>query len=92
MASVRIEHRQPQACGTIRYRLTNGWFIDAAKHRAHYSFGHRCGIYKPGAHPSGCAAFLGGADSLKAALALADELQRRADSNLIRMAFGGDYR
>lgn len=86
---IRIESREPQVCGTIRYRLSNGWFIDGARVRAHFSQGYRYGIWKP-AMPS--AVFLGGADTLKAATALAAARQDAADRNLTRMAFGKDYR
>jgi hypothetical protein len=90
---IRIEKREVLAGDTgVIHRLSNGWFIYGAKHRGHYSNGHKYGVYAPGRSPGGFAAFVCGADTLKAALARASEIQDQADVNLTRMAFGEEYR
>jgi hypothetical protein len=85
---IRIESRQVLGAGIIRYRLSNGWFIDGAKHRGHYTYGHKYGLWLPGGDPSGCAAAIGWGDTFKEVLAIATHKQDAADVNLIRMAYG----
>ncbi|MFL6141696.1 MAG: hypothetical protein ACJ72N_07475 [Labedaea sp.] len=84
-----VESRESRACGTTRYRLSNGWFIDGAKRRAHYSYNFRYGVWAP-AMPH--ANFMGGSNTLKGALEVATARQEAADANLARMAFGSEYR
>jgi hypothetical protein len=86
---LRIEKREVPAgdTGTI-YRLSNDWFIYGTRHRGQYGHGYKFSVWVPGRGKGGTASFVCGADTLKAALALASEIQNRADVNLTRMAFG----
>ncbi|MCU1305195.1 MAG: hypothetical protein JWQ87_5479 [Candidatus Sulfotelmatobacter sp.] len=60
-----------QMCdGLKRYRLSNGWFIDFAKVKAHNCYGYPVTLWQPGAGPTGIAAFRGGGKSLRDVLAL----------------------
>ncbi len=61
--------RFPQANGDVRYWLFVGsertpFFIDVACHRAHYSMGHRIGLWGSGLGAAGGAGFCGGFDRL----------------------------
>jgi hypothetical protein len=55
-----------------RYILSNGWFIDGSRTRAHRHYSGTYSLWEPGADPSGCAANRGGAPTLKLALAVAN--------------------
>ena len=76
--------RQQLACGTIRYSLyVNGqktpYFIDAARSRAHYSYGSRIGLWGAGmgqlSHNRSfrIAGFLGGYDTIALAKHVAEQ-------------------
>ncbi len=41
------------ACGTVRYWLDNGWFLDGARFKAHYGMGCRYSLWEPGASRGG---------------------------------------
>lgn len=75
--------RFPQANGDVRYWLyvdgeQTPYFIDAACHRAHYSYGHRIGLWGAGFNENGGAGFCGGFDRLydakEAAICLLTEI------------------
>jgi hypothetical protein len=67
---VLITTRTALGFGT-RYWLSNGWFIDGSRVRAHQHYGRRYSLWEPGAGPGGIAAWRGGADRLADVLALA---------------------
>jgi hypothetical protein len=89
---IQVNRREVFRAGWIRYHLSNGWFVDGARLRGQYSGPWKYGIYVPGGSKEGHALLIGGADTLKAALAIASQKQDQADSNLTRMAFSKDYR
>ena len=61
-----------QPVGPVRRaRLPNGCFVDHATARAHYTYGHSYGVWRPGAGERGIAACVGFGDTLAAALQMA---------------------
>lgn len=66
---MKILDRHYWAAGFMRYRLSNGWFIDGARLAGMYYGGWKYSIWEPGASPEGHAAFRGGASTLRAAIA-----------------------
>lgn len=55
---------------TVRYRLSNGWFMDKALVSCHrYLPGQDYSVFEPGASPGGFAAYRGGGHTQKEAMA-----------------------
>jgi len=71
VAEVTVTGRTPWH-GFIRYDLSNGWFIDGATMSYRRVMGYKYALFEPGGDPSGCAAFRGGAPTLKLAVAVAN--------------------
>lgn len=69
-ASVTVIAREPLVNGTVRYRLSNGWFIDRASRVSTRHMGYLYTVWAPGQGEGGIAKFLFGADTKAAALEL----------------------
>ena len=55
---------------TVRYRLSNGWFMDRAKYITHRHYSDQAyAVWEPGASPGGFAAYRGGGHTQKEAMA-----------------------
>ena len=60
-----IDRRVIMSNPPVRYYLTNGWFIDREKYPGS---AYKYTAWAPGASPCGCAAQVGGGNTLLAAL------------------------
>lgn len=63
-----------------RYYLSNGWWIYTADSSQDWAGDHCYSLWAPSPRELGRAKLLGGADTLKAALALANQLGERQEN------------
>ncbi len=67
---VTIISKEENLSHTVRYRLSNGWFMDRAKVLCHRYLPHQVySVFEPGASPGGFAAYRGGGNTQKETLA-----------------------
>lgn len=69
MKTVTVTSKQYWPNESIRYRLSNGWFMDKDPHTCHRHYGYLYSLWEPGASESGGAAWRGGGNTLKVTLA-----------------------
>ena len=84
--TIKVTQRWYWQSGNTVYSLSNGWLILKTRTRED-GIPWKYALYIRQTCDRG-PILLGGADTLKAALAIATEKQQQADANLTRMAFG----